>query len=303
MSIRQGTYSILARDPATGELGVAVQSHWFSVGSVVTWAQTGVGAVATQAMAEISYGPRALEALRAGADAPTAMAELLRSDVAPAFRQLSVIDATGRVATHTGADCIPFAGHVTGEQVSCQANIMVGDFVWPAMLEAYEAAIGPLAHRLLAALEAGERAGGDARGRQSAALLVVPASGEAWRRVVELRVEDHPEPLSELRRLLVLREAYTLAERAETLSAAGDLAGASELHRRAAEMAPDSHELLFWGALAAEQAGDHEEAVAGMQAAISMRPAWRDVLSRMPLSAAPSAASLAARLAARPPSV
>jgi uncharacterized Ntn-hydrolase superfamily protein len=292
LSLRLGTYSIVARDPESGELGVAVQSHWLSVGSVVTWAQAGIGAVATQATANVSYGPRGLELMRAGADAPTALTALLASDSAAQLRQVCLVDATGSVATHTGAECIPCAGHVTGEQVSCQANIMVSDSVWTAMLEAYQTAAAPLAHKLLAALDAAEAVGGDARGRQSAALLVVPASGEAWRRVVELRVEDDGEPLRELRRLLALRDAYDVAERAEELSAAGDLAGAAELHRRAAEMAPQSHELLMWGALAAANAGDLEAALAPARKAIKIRPAWRELLSRMPPSVAPAAAAL-----------
>jgi uncharacterized Ntn-hydrolase superfamily protein len=292
LSLRLGTYSIVARDPESGELGVAVQSHWLSVGSVVTWAQAGIGAVATQATANISFGPRGLELMRAGTGAPAALTELLASDSAAGLRQVCLIDADGIVATHTGADCIRYAGHVTGAQVSCQANIMVNDSVWPAMLEAYQAAAAPLAHRLLAALDAGEAAGGDARGRQSAALLVVPASGEAWHRVVELRVEDDPEPLRQLRRLLELRDAYGVAERAEALAAAGDLAGAAELHRRAAEMAPQSHELLMWGALAAAHAGDLESALGPARKAIKIRPAWRELLSRMPPSVAPAATEL-----------
>jgi uncharacterized Ntn-hydrolase superfamily protein len=169
---------------------------------------------------------------------------------------------------------------------------MVSDSVWPAMLDAYHGAAGPLAQRLLAALDAGEAAGGDARGRQSAALLVVPAAGEPWERRVTLRVDDHPEPLPELRRLLVLRDAYGMAEQAEQLAAAGDHDAAARLHRRAAELAPDSHELRFWGALAAAQAGDLETAVAEAQAAISMRPAWLTLLSHLPESVAPAAPAL-----------
>jgi len=290
--LRLGTYSIVARDPASGELGVAVQSHWFSVGSVVTWAEPGVGAVATQAMAQITYGPLALNLMREGADAASALAELLAADAHSELRQVAIVDARGGVATHTGADCIAHAGHIAGEQVSCQANIMVSESVWPAMLEAYRGASGPLAQRLLAALDAGEAAGGDARGRQSAALLVVPAAGEPWERVVTLRVDDHPEPLPELRRLLALRDAYRMAEQAELLAAAGDHDAAAELHRRAAELAPDSHELRFWGALAAAQAGDMESAVMQARAAISMRPAWLRLLSCLPPSVAPAAPAL-----------
>jgi uncharacterized Ntn-hydrolase superfamily protein len=290
--LRLGTYSIVARDPGSGELGVAVQSHWFSVGSVVTWAEGGVGAVATQAMAQITYGPGALSLLREGADAPGALAELLAADRHSDIRQVAIVDAHGGVATHTGVDCIEHAGHITGEQVSCQANIMVSESVWPAMLEAYHGATGPLAQRLLTALDAGEAAGGDARGRQSAALLVVPAVGEPWERVATLRVDDHPEPLRELRRLLALRDAYRMAEQAELLAAEGDHDAAAELHRRAAELAPGSHELLFWGALAAAQAGDMASAVLQAREAISMRPAWLTLLSRLPQSVAPAAPAL-----------
>jgi uncharacterized Ntn-hydrolase superfamily protein len=294
--LRLGTYSIVARDPDSGALGVAVQSHWLSVGSIVTWAEPGVGAVATQATAQISYGPGALELMRDGSDARTALDQLLAADPGAQLRQVAVIDATGSTATHTGSDCIGFAGHITGRQVSCQANIMASEAVWPAMLEAYTAASGPLAERLLAALDAGEAAGGDARGRQSAALLVVPSTGEPWETFISLRVEDHPEPLTELRRLLELRSAYQVAEQAEHLAAAGDYAGAAAQHRRAAELAPDSHELRFWAALAAAQAGDLETATAEMRTAISMRPAWREVLSRVPPSIAPAAQTLASAL-------
>ena len=196
------TYSIVARDPGTGELGVAVQSHWFGVGSIVPWARPGVGAVATQANAEAAYGPRALALIEAGAGAEQALTRLLAEDPGAAGRQVAVLDAAGAVAVHTGDGCIPFAGHVTGEGVSCQANIMVTEAVWPAMLDAFESASGALTLRLLAALDAAEAVGGDLRGRQSAAILVVPAEGESWETVVSLRVEDDPEPLAELRRLV-----------------------------------------------------------------------------------------------------
>lgn len=297
--MRIGTYSIVARDPETGELGVAVQSHWFSVGSVVTWAQPGVGAVATQALAEISHGPRALELMAAGASAPAALAELLASDPGAQLRQVALVDAAGATATHTGADCIPAAGHAVGDQVSCQANIMVSDGVWPAMLEAYTGSTGPLAHRLLAALEAGEAAGGDARGRQSAAMLVVPAAGHVWEKVLELRVEDDPDPLAELRRLLGVRDAYAYAERAEAMEADGDHAGARALRIRSLELAPDSHELRFWAAIAAANAGDLDTAVADARAAIALRPAWAEILPRMPRSVAPGVQALIEALSQR----
>jgi uncharacterized Ntn-hydrolase superfamily protein len=290
------TYSIVARDHSSGELGVAVQSHWFSVGSVVTWARPGVGAVATQSVADPSYGPRSLALLGDGIAAPAALERLVAEDAAAAVRQVAVIDAAGTAAVHTGERCVGFAGHVVGEQVSCQANMMASATVWPAMLAAYESAEGPLARRLLAALDAAEAEGGDARGRQSAALLVVPAAGDAWQTSVTLRVEDDPEPLTELRRLLDLADAYALAGAADEEAAAGRHEQATELYRRARKLAPGSHELLFWAALGAAQAGDMQTAVAGVREAISRQPGWLAMLARLPPELAPSAAAVLARI-------
>jgi uncharacterized Ntn-hydrolase superfamily protein len=290
------TYSIVARDPETGELGVAVQSHWFSVGPIVPWAEPGVGAVATQANAEISYGPRGLELMRSGASAQEALTRLIAEDAGSAGRQVAMVDARGGVATHTGDQAIAHAGHINGDAVSCQANIMVSERVWPDMLEAYNATSGPLTERLLAALDAAERAGGDARGRQSAAIVVVPASGDPWDRVVSLRVEDHPEPLVELRRVVRLHDAYTLADRADGLVNDGRHDEAAELYQRASELAPDNHELLFWAGLGAAQAGDLETGVARVRAAIELQPNWRELLGKLPPEVAPSAAAVRARL-------
>lgn len=294
------TYSIVARDPQTGELGVAVQSHWFSVGPIVPWAWPGVGAVATQANAEISYGPRALELLSQDLDAQSALSRLLDEDPGSAGRQVAVVDARGGVAAHTGSACIAHAGHLTGDGVSCQANIMVSTAVWPAMLEAYRAASGPLADRLLRALDAAEAQGGDARGRQSAALLVVPADGEPWRTSVSLRVEDHPEPLSELRRVLTLHDAYELADEADGLVNQGRHEEAAALFTRAAELAPDNHELRFWAGLGAAQSGQLDSGVTQVREAIAMHPPWRELLERLPADVAPSAASVRQALAREP---
>jgi uncharacterized Ntn-hydrolase superfamily protein len=290
------TYSIVARDPATGELGVAVQSHWFSVGSNVTWARPGVGAVATQANLEVSYGPRALELLAGGVPAPDALARLVAEDPGGDSRQVAVVDAAGRVAVHTGPKCIAYAGHATGEGFSCQANIMVSDRVWPAMGEAFEATSGSLTIRLLGALEAAEREGGDLRGRQSAAILVVPAEGEPWRTVISLRVEDHPDPLPELRRLVVLQDAYRRAGRADELLNAGRHDEAARLYVQASECAPGNHELLFWAGLGTAQAGDLEGGVAKVREAIAIQPAWRELLSRLPEELAPAAPAVRSRL-------
>ena len=294
------TYSIVARDPDTGELGVAVQSHWFSVGSIVTWAQPGVGAVATQANAEAAYGPSALAMLADGVPAPEALAQLVAADPGGPSRQVAVVDAHGRVGVHTGPKCIAYAGHITGEGVSCQANIMVSDRVWPAMLDAFGAGAGSgsLTARLLDALDAAEREGGDLRGRQSAAILVVPAAGEPWRTLVSLRVEDHPDPLPELRRVVKLNEAYGLAGQADELLNAGRHDDAARLYVAASERAPDNHELLFWAGLGTVQAGDLEGGVAKVRAAIAMQPSWRELLPRLPAELAPAAPDVLARLAA-----
>jgi uncharacterized Ntn-hydrolase superfamily protein len=290
------TYSLVAREPETGRLGVAVQSHWFSVGAVVPWAAPGVGAVATQSVAEITYGPRGVELMSAGASAREALDRLTGQDPGAAVRQVAMIDASGAVAVHTGADCVQFAGHVTGHQVSCQANMMRSERVWPAMLEAFEAAEGELAWRLLAALDAAEAAGGDTRGKQSAALLVVPPEGERWRQQVSLRVEDHLEPLPELRRLLGVHAAYRLAGQADELSARGRHDEATRLYRRAAELEPGNHELRFWAGLGAAQAGDLEQAATDVRAAIAAHAGWREMLERLPASLAPSAPAVLAHL-------
>lgn len=290
------TYSIVARDADTGELGVAVQSHWFAVGPIVPWARPGVGAVATQANAEVAYGPRALALLQSGLDAETALARLVEEDEGSAGRQVAIVDANGTVAAHTGASAIPFAGHVTADGVTCQANIMVSADVWPAMLKAFQAHSGSLTHRLLAALDAAEAQGGDARGRQSAAILVVPAGGDPWETVVSLRVEDHRDPLVELRRLVELHDAYTLAAEADELINSGRHDDAGRLYQRASELAPDNHELLFWAGLGAAQAGDLDTGVARVRGAIAAHRQWRELLGRLSPDVAPSAAAVAARL-------
>jgi uncharacterized Ntn-hydrolase superfamily protein len=290
------TYSILAHDPETGQLGVAVQSHWFSVGSAVPWAAPGMGAVATQANAEISYGPRALELLGSGLDPREALDRLLAEDPSAQSRQVAVMDAQGQAAAHTGSECMPFAGHVVGEGICCQANIMASERVWPAMRDAFGAAAGPLPSRLLDALDAAEAAGGDLRGRQSAAILVVGADGPAWRAEVSLRVEDHPEPLRELRRLLSVHEAYRLADEADHLVGEGRHGEAAGLYRRASELDPDNHELRFWGGLGAAQSGEMHLALTEVRAAIAAHPPWRELLEKLPEEVAPSAPAVLAHL-------
>src|SRR5215208_6867496 len=210
-AMRHGTYSIVALDPETGELGAAVQSHWFSVGSLCTWARPGVGAVATQSVVEPAHGPNALDRIAAGASAEEALGALLDADPLRTVRQVGIVDARGGVAVSTGPDCIAHAGDATGAGWSCQANMMERETVPAAMAAAFEAADGDLASRLVAALHGAQSEGGDVRGRQSAALLVAPAEGEPWRARIDLRVEDHTDPLAELDRLLALQRAYELA--------------------------------------------------------------------------------------------
>jgi uncharacterized Ntn-hydrolase superfamily protein len=290
------TYSIVARDSATGQLGVAVQSHWFSVGPLVPWAIPGVGAVATQANIEVAHGPHGLALLRQGLDAPSALERLLSEDSGAAGRQVAIVDAAGRAAAHTGISCMPEAGHVIGDGASCQANIMASPSVWPAMLQAFQATDGPFVGRLLAALDAAEREGGDVRGRQSAALLVVPATGAEWETSISLRVEDHPEPLDELKRLVALREAYQLAGEADALVNEARYDEAARLYVEASGLAPDNHELLFWAGLGAAQNGDVDTAAARVTRAIAMQPGWEVLLERLPAEVAPSAQAVLERL-------
>src|SRR5437867_1837949 len=252
------TYSIVARDKDTGELGVAVQSHYFQVGPVVPWAIAGVGAVATQSMVNVSFGPLGLDYLKAGYTAEQALKALLAAASEPPSRRVSVVDASGGVATQTGARCIPAAGDRTGDGFSVQANLMEKDTVWDAMFEAYTSTQGPLPERMLAALEAAEAEGGDIRGRQSAAMLVVTGAptGRSWEdRVIELRVEDAPDPNSELRRLLRVKRAYMALNEGDRASDAGDQATAAAKLREALELAPEMVEISFWGGLGMAQNG------------------------------------------------
>jgi uncharacterized Ntn-hydrolase superfamily protein len=285
------TYSIVAFDPQTGAMGVAVQSHWFSVGGLVTWARAGVGAVATQANVEVSYGPLGLDGMTAGRSASQTLEALVRADPQAAVRQVAMVDSSGAVAAHTGGACMPFAGHVTGEHHACQANLMAGERVWPAMSQAFTHSSGGLTERLLAALDAGEAAGGDVRGRQSAAILVVPSTGDRWERIIELRVEDHPEPLIELRRLVGLHDAYVLAGEGDRLSGEGDHPGAAAKYLSAYERAPGCVELEFWAGLGLVQIGEIDRGIAHIRSAIERHAGWGELLERLGPDASPAAAT------------
>ena len=279
------TYSIVARDAATGELGVAVQSHWFSVGGLVPWAEAGVGAVATQSLVDPSYGPLGLALMRAGKSAPEALAALLAADAQREVRQVGMVDARGEVATHTGRLDIPMAGGQAGRGYVVQANLMGKATVWPAMARAFEAAAGDLAARLLAALDAAEAEGGDIRGRQSAALLVVKgrSSGRPWAdKVFDLRVEDHPDPLAELRRLVQLQRAYNHMSAGDDCVGLQDWACAEREYGAAQGLQPDNAEMAFWHGVALATRGRTEAALPLFRKAFRADPRWRELVRRLP---------------------
>ena len=299
------TYSIVALDRETGQLGVAVQSHYFQVGPVVPWALAGVGAVATQSQVNVSFGPLGLELLRAGHTAEQTLKALLAGDPGAENRQCAIVDAAGNVAAHTGSKCIPAAGHVLGDAFTCQANLMEKDTVWDAMASAFRSTKGPLAERMLAALAAAEAEGGDIRGQQSAAMLVVAGTptGRPWEdRIIDLRVEDSPEPVVELGRLLRIRRAYMMDAEADRLEEAGDRPGAAAKRSEAYHLAPDMTELGFWNGLGLAEAGDLDGACALMEPALRENPRWLETLHRLVAVdrlSAELAATIEARLTAR----
>jgi uncharacterized Ntn-hydrolase superfamily protein len=259
------TYSIVARDPENGQLGVAVQSHFFGVRAVCPWVHSGVGAIATQAMAEISYGPLGLERLRNGDSAADALRVLLSLDDQRETRQVAIVDAQGGIAVHTGAQCIAYAGHRQGDGWSVQANMMRGDGVPDAMAGAFMSATGDLADRMLAAMDAAEAAGGDVRGKQSAAIVIGYGDNKPWERMIDVAVDDTADPLGELRRLVRIRRAYL-----------GD-----PTHEDAMG---DNPELQFWRAIAFAAAGQVDEAKPLIATAVAADPGWALLLERLPAS-------------------
>src|ERR671916_2682177 len=282
------TYSIVARDPATGQLGVAVQSHWFSVGPIVPWAEAGVGAIATQSFVEPSYGPLGLELMRSGRTAEEALRALVAGDPHPEVRQVAFIDARGVVAVHTGDKAIEAAGHRKGKDYSVQANLMLKSTVPDAMARAFERAKGDLTERLLAALEAAQAEGGDIRGSQSAAILVVSGkpTGRPWvDRTVDLRVEDHREPLKELRRLVHLARAYQRMNAGDEAVAQKNIEKAREEYGAAERMLPDSAtngEIVFWHAVTLANTGKLEESLPLFRRAFAQDRNWAELGRRPP---------------------
>jgi uncharacterized Ntn-hydrolase superfamily protein len=264
---------------------VAVQSHFFGIGSLVSWAEAGVGAVATQSVIEPAYGPRGLELMRGGLSAPAALDRLLAEDRQEDVRQVAIVDRAGRVAVHTGGRCIAEAGHRVGEQVSAQANMMAKGTVWDAMVDAFRRASGDLGSRLLAALDAAEAEGGDLRGRQSAALLVVAAraSGRPSEdRLLDVRVDDHPDPVRELRRLLGLRRAYGRVDAGDELAARGHREAALAEYAAAHREQPESTELAFWHGAYLAAVGREEEARQILRRVFDGNVGWAELLRRLP---------------------
>ena len=281
------TFSIVARDPATGELGVAVQSHWFSVGPIVPWAEAGVGAVATQSFVDPSYGKNGLELMRGGTSAPEALKQLLAKDEGREVRQVAMIDAQGRVNAWTGKNDIQAAGHIVGQNFSAQANLMLNNRVWPAMARAFETTKGDLAERMLAALDAAQAVGGDIRGRQSAAIIVVTGkpTGLAWKdRIFDLRVDDSPQPLVELRRLVKLQRAYNHMNAGDLAVEKKDNEGALREYGAAEKLVPTSAEMIYWHAVALVNMGRVDESLPLFRKVFAMDRNWITLTPRLPKS-------------------
>lgn len=278
------TFSIVARDARTGEMGVAVQSHWFSVGAIVPWAEAGVGAVATQSFVDPSYGKFGLELMRNGKSAPEALKELLAKDAARDVRQVAMIDARGRVDAWTGSKDIPAAGHIVGTDFSVQANLMANDRVWPAMAAAFRKTKGDLAERMMAALEAAQAAGGDIRGRQSAAIIVVTGkpTGKPWAdRIFDLRVDDNAEPLKELRRLITLQRAYNHMNAGDLAVERKDNEGALREYSAAEKLVPGNAEMIYWHAVALVNMNRVEESLPLFRRVFQMDKNWMELTRRL----------------------
>ncbi len=279
------TYSIVARDPDTGQLGVAVQSHYFAAGSIVTWAEAGVGAVATQASADPAYGKLGLDLMRARKSAADTLAGLLAADPMREVRQVAMVDALGRVAAHTGQTTIPEAGHIVGDGFSVQANMMLKNAVWPAMAEAYTSAKGELVDRFLAALDAAEAEGGDIRGRQTAAILIVEAksTGRPWvDTIFDLRVDDAPEPLVEIRRLVAVRRAYIHMRLAKRRLNAAISTRPSANISDAERLAGDNPEMRYWHAIALLGLGKVDDGLAMLREIGRRDRNWIELTLRLP---------------------
>jgi uncharacterized Ntn-hydrolase superfamily protein len=280
-----GTYSIVAYDPKAGQIGVAVQSHWFAVGALVAWAETGVGAVATQSFIEPAYGPSGLNIMSSGESAPDTLAALLAKDAMKDVRQVAMIDTNGMADAFTGAACVDDAGHIVGPHFSVQANMMENKSVVPMMKKTYVESRGDIAERLLLTLESAEKAGGDIRGRQAAALIVVKSAATGnytSDRLFDLRVDDHPQPLSELRRLVNVGRAYEHMNRGDDVFTQGNFLEAVCEYKQSADMLPGLVEAKFWQAVALTAGDRIEEARPVFSEVFSQEPQWRKMVTRLP---------------------
>ena len=281
------TYSIVAMDRKTNQIGVAVQSHWFAVGALCPWIESGVGVITTQSMVEVSYGPKGLALLRGGKPAQQALNELLEADDGKELRQVAVVDAQGNVAAHTGKRCIAEAGHQIGDSFSAQANMMLNNTVWSAMASAFENSQGNLANRLLSALQAAQEAGGDIRGKQSASLLVSEnvKDDTPWKNIFsDLRVDDHPDPILELKRLLDIQYAYDLMNEGDGLLSKNKNEAAKAKYQQAAKLAPDIEELPFWHAVTLADTGKVNEALPIFERVFNINKNWALLVQRLPAS-------------------
>lgn len=278
------TFSLVARDTVTGNIAVAVQSHWFSVGSTVTYAEAGVGVVATQSFVNPSYGPKGLALMKQGLSPQQALDILIANDSGEMYRQVAFMNINGDVATHTGSDCIAEAGHVQKKNFSAQANMMLKNTVWDAMAKAFETTTGDFSDRIIAALEAGQAEKGDIRGSQSAAILIVKpeATGNSWEDVVmDLRVEDNPHPVQELKRLVKLHKAYEFMNDGDLAMEAGDTQRAQELYLSAQNLFPENIEMKYWYAINLLNNKEYNKANAILKAIFKEDPHWKTLTQRI----------------------
>jgi uncharacterized Ntn-hydrolase superfamily protein len=278
------TFSIVARDAKTGEMGVAVQSHWFSVGSIVAWGEAGVGVVATQSFVNPSFGQRGLELLKKGMTSQEAVDLLISTDEGRDFRQLAIVDSKGNSASYTGAKCIEAAGNIIGDNYSVQANMMLNNSVWGEMSKAFENSIGPLAERLIIALEAAQSVGGDIRGKQSACILVVKgeASGNLWEdRLIDLRVEDNPNPIDEIKRLLQVYRAYEHMNKGDLAVEKNDMQLAMDEYNAAMKMFPENLEMKYWTAVSLANTGEVEKSLPMFKEIFTLDKNWKELTKRL----------------------
>jgi len=282
------TFSIVARDTATGEMAIGVQSHWFSVGTIVSWGRSGVGVVATQSFVNPAYGPNGLDLMSEGMGAGEALQVLVEADRGRNYRQVAFLDASGAVSAYTGSSCISSASHAIGDNYSVQANMMLNDDVVPAMSKAFvEHSDLPLAERVLQVLQAAQDAGGDIRGKQSAALIVVGPEvvEEVWKdRLIDLRVDDHQDPLGELDRLLRVHRAYDHMNRGDLAVEHQDMEGALREYGAAEKMFPRNLEMKYWKAVALANNGRMDEALPVFEYVFDRDSNWRELTRRLPSS-------------------